>query len=121
MPRYLNVMSKNTPDEDSYRVFALMEIVDTSNWYRKINPHGDHSYSNIESQVDGVSKPSEADFNAKVQELKDAYASAQYKRQRASEYPSWKKQLEKIYDDGIDAWKTEMVDPIKAKYPKPGE
>ena len=118
MPRYLNVMNKDTPDDDSFRALALMEIIDIGNWYRKINPHGDHSYSNIESQVDGVSKPSESDFNAKVQELKDGYASAEYKRKRAREYPSWKKQLEKIYDDGIDAWKSEMIDPIKNKYPK---
>ena len=40
------------------------------------------------------------------------------KRKRAREYPSWKKQLEKIYDDGVDAWKSEMIDPIKNKYPK---
>lgn len=57
----------------------------------------------------------------KVDELQAEYDAKEYQRQRASEYPSWQKQLEKIYDDGIDAWKTEMVDPIKAKYPKPGE
>ena len=28
-------------------------------------------------------------------------------------------QLNKIYDDGLTKWKSEMVDPIKAKYPKP--
>jgi len=57
----------------------------------------------------------------KVDELQADYDAKAYQRQRASEYPSWQKQLEKIYDDGVDAWKTEMVDPIKAKYPKPGE
>ena len=57
----------------------------------------------------------------KVDELQADYDAKAYQRQRASEYPSWQQQLEKIYDDGIDAWKTEMVDPIKAKYPKPGE
>ena len=57
----------------------------------------------------------------KVDELQAEYDANEYQRKRASEYPSWQKQLEKIYDDGIDAWKTEMVDPIKAKYPKPGE
>jgi len=57
----------------------------------------------------------------KVDELQAEYDANEYQRQRASEYPSWQKQLEKIYDDGVDAWKTEMVDPIKAKYPKPGE
>ena len=57
----------------------------------------------------------------KVDELQAEYDAKEYQRKRSSEYPSWEKQLEKIYDDGIDAWKTEMVDPIKAKYPKPGE
>jgi hypothetical protein len=57
----------------------------------------------------------------KVDELQADYDAKEYQRKRAREYPSWQKQLEKIYDDGVDAWKTEMVDPIKAKYPKPGE
>jgi len=118
MYKFFNANRPTSYDEDEYKMFALMELVDTGNWYRKIDPYGDHSYSNIESQVNGVTKPSESDFNAKITELKNAYASAQYKRQRASEYPSWEKQLEKIYDDGIDAWKSEMINPIKNKYPK---
>jgi hypothetical protein len=118
MYKYFNANRKFSYSEDEYKALAFMELIDTGDWYKKINPHGDHSYSNIESQVNGVTKPSESDFNAKVQELKNAYASAQYKRQRAREYPSWKKQLEKIYDDGVDAWKSEMINPIKKKYPK---
>jgi hypothetical protein len=27
-------------------------------------------------------------------------------------------QLNKIYDDGLTKWKTEMVDPVKVKWPK---
>tara|TARA_B100002019_G_C20858282_1_gene397984 strand:+ start:160 stop:519 length:360 start_codon:yes stop_codon:yes gene_type:complete len=119
MARYLDVMRQKAYDEEEYQKDAWNEILDEHNWYRKINENGDHSYNNIKVVKDGVTKPSEADFNAKVQELKDAYASAEYKRKRRSEYPSWQKQLEKIYDDGIDAWKTDMIDPIKAKYPKP--
>ena len=42
-----------------------------------------------------------------------------YKLQRLRAYPSWTKQLEYIYDNGIEKWKTDMVDPVKAKYPKP--
>ena len=66
-------------------------------------------------------KPTDAEINAEVTRLQAEYDANEYQRQRASEYPSWEKQLEKIYDDGIDAWKTEMVNPVKAKYPKPGE
>jgi len=42
----------------------------------------------------------------------------QYKYQRAQEYPTIADQLDYIYHNGIDAWKTDMIDPVKAKYPK---
>ena len=42
-----------------------------------------------------------------------------YQSERKEAYPDWRTQLEYIYDHGIDKWKTDMVDPIKAKYPKP--
>ena len=66
-------------------------------------------------------QPTDAEIETEITRIKTEYDAKEYQRKRASEYPSWQKQLEKIYDDGIDAWKTEMVDPIKAKYPKPGE
>lgn len=42
----------------------------------------------------------------------------EYQQKRAEEYPSWGKQLDYIYHNGVDAWKTDIVDPVKAKYPK---
>ena len=42
-----------------------------------------------------------------------------YQTQRKAEYPDWGTQLDYIYHNGIDKWKTDIVDPIKAKYPKP--
>jgi len=41
----------------------------------------------------------------------------QYDRQRA--YPDIGTQLDYIYHNGIDKWKTDIVDPVKTKYPKP--
>ena len=41
-----------------------------------------------------------------------------YSRNRKAEYPDWGTQLDKIYDDGLTKWKSEMVDPVKAKWPK---
>ena len=38
---------------------------------------------------------------------------------RRAEYPDWGTQLDYIYHNGIDKWKTEIVDPVKTKYPKP--
>ena len=56
---------------------------------------------------------------AKATELEAEWDANEYARNRRREYPDWNEQLNKIYDDGVDAWKTDMVDPIKAKYPKP--
>ena len=42
-----------------------------------------------------------------------------YQEQRAIAYPSYAIQLDYIYHNGIDKWKTDIVDPVKAKYPKP--
>ena len=50
--------------------------------------------------------------------IDDAYAAKEYQRKRAEEYPSWEDQLDKIYWNGIDAWKAD-IKAIKDKYPKP--
>jgi len=42
-----------------------------------------------------------------------------YKYQRRDEYPALAEQLDYIYHNGVEAWKTDIIDPIKAKYPKP--
>ena len=44
----------------------------------------------------------------------------EYQYKRELEYPSIPDQLDKIYYDGIDKWKSEMIKPIKDKYPKDG-
>ena len=43
--------------------------------------------------------------------------SYQYDRMQA--YPAIKDQLDYIYHNGIEKWKTDIVDPVKKKYPKP--
>ena len=42
-----------------------------------------------------------------------------YQTQRKEEYPDSGTQFDYIYHHGIDKWKTDIVDPVKAKYPKP--
>tara|TARA_R100000773_G_C4208502_1_gene108685 strand:- start:900 stop:1193 length:294 start_codon:yes stop_codon:yes gene_type:complete len=42
-----------------------------------------------------------------------------YRHLRSLAYPDWDIQLEYIYDHGIEKWKTDLVDPVKNKYPKP--
>lgn len=41
-----------------------------------------------------------------------------YIAQRRNEYPSFADQFDKIFHEGVDAWKTE-IQAIKNKYPKP--
>tara|TARA_R100000773_G_C4131324_1_gene62076 strand:+ start:111 stop:413 length:303 start_codon:yes stop_codon:yes gene_type:complete len=48
----------------------------------------------------------------------EAVANA-YQEERKRAYPSIREQLDYIYHNGIDKWKTDIVDPVKSKYPKP--
>jgi len=50
--------------------------------------------------------------------VENLIASEIYKDLRAKEYPAIADQLDYIYHNGIDAWKTDMIDPVKTKYPK---
>ena len=49
----------------------------------------------------------------------DALALKKVQLSRKNEYPDWGTQLDYIYHNGLDKWKTDIVDPVKAKYPKP--
>jgi hypothetical protein len=64
-------------------------------------------------------RPTDAEVQTEIDRLQAQYDAQEYARNRATEYPDWGSQLNKIYDDGLTKWKAEMVDPIKAKYPKP--
>ena len=52
-------------------------------------------------------------------ELDAEYAKVKYKEDRAREYPDWQTQFDYIYHNVIYKWKTDIVDPVKNKYPKP--
>ena len=47
------------------------------------------------------------------------YAKQEYVENREKAYPTWESQLDYIYHNGIDKWKTDIINPIKTKYPKP--
>ena len=56
---------------------------------------------------------------SKVDAARAELDKLKYQTERAEEYPTWESQLDYIYHNGIDKWKTDIVDPVKAKYPKP--
>ena len=65
----------------------------------------------------GTTPIAEADILAKQKELQTAYDNNKYQRDRAEAYPSIADQLDDLYHNGIDGWKS-SIKAIKDKYPK---
>ena len=63
-------------------------------------------------------QPTQEEIVQKIAELEYLEEVEVYKVQRAAEYPDFGSQLDYIYHNGIDSWKTNIVDPVKAKYAK---
>ena len=59
----------------------------------------------------------EEDILAKQKELQTVYENNKYQRDRAMAYPSIVDQLDDLYHNGIDGWKT-TIKAVKDKYPK---
>ena len=75
-------------------------------------------YENLVILDDSKDRPTEKELTDALKKQQDDWDAKEYARNRNLEYPDWGIQLNKIYDDGIAKWKSEMVDPIKAKWPK---
>ena len=69
--------------------------------------------------LDGGAKPSESDCTNGLKALQDAWdlENDSYKSKRRAEYPSVVDQLDDLYHNGIDGWKT-TIKAVKDKYPK---
>ena len=76
------------------------------------------TYANLIVE-DGGSKPTESEVTAGLKTMQDTFDAQEYARKRVFEYPDYGTQLDYIYHNGIEKWKTDIVDPVKAKYPKP--
>ena len=72
----------------------------------------------VEWYSQNISQPTEAEITAEVARLQAEYDNNEYQRQRAQAYPSIADQLDKIYHEGIDAWKAQIA-AVKQEYPKP--
>ena len=67
----------------------------------------------------GQTPPSNAEIDAEIIRLQAEYDAQEYARNRAAEYPSTGDQLDYIFHNGVAKWKTDIIEPVKAKYPKP--
>ena len=92
--------------------------VRTGQWFGWSDP-SNKIYANLIVH-DGGSKPSESDCTSGLAALQSAWdlENDSYKSQRRVEYPDIIRQLDDIYHNGIDGWKT-TIKAIKDKYPKP--
>jgi hypothetical protein len=59
----------------------------------------------------GITNQQILDKQSELQTLEDVYVN------RRNEYGNWQSQLDEIYHNGLDSWKTRIAS-IKAKYPK---
>jgi len=86
-----------------------------------INPNAEVSVSanDINTIVweNNTTPIAEADILAKQKELQTAYNNNAYQRSRAIDYPAIADQLDDLYHNGIDGWKT-TIKAIKDKHPK---
>jgi len=73
----------------------------------------------LNGQLVELTSDEETAITTEETKVKAEIAANGYKRDRAREYPDWGTQLDYIYHNGIDKWKTDIVDPIKNRYPKP--
>jgi len=102
-------------NNDTNIIVALEHLNKHLNEYeldQSIPPHKivDWKSSNKDTQ------PTDDEINAAWIDWK---SKEEYKSLREAEYPDWNKQLDYIYHNGIEKWKTDIVDPVKNKYPKP--
>ena len=85
---------------------------------QKINPNAQFSYNdeNIDTITwhNGTPPIPKEQILAIIPQVEQEIKTIE---NRVKEYGSWQSQLDEIYHEGLDAWKTRIAS-IKAKYPK---
>jgi len=98
-----------------------MTIISISEAILAINPSAEVTVNaedlNQITWLNGTSPIAKADIEAKISELQAHYDAKEYQRKREKEYPAIEDQLDDIYHNGIDGWKT-TIKVTKDKYPK---
>ena len=84
---------------------------DKPGWYGWTDSSLGMVYSNVKLNDDTATMPTEEEVNAKIAEL-------EIQENRKYEYPSIEDQLDYIYHNGLTKWKSDIIKPVKDKYPK---
>ena len=77
------------------------------------------AYKLVNGEMVKTTAQEDAEMAAFWKAESEKMAKVQYQEDRREAYPSFASQLDYIYHNGIEKWKTDIVDPVKAKYPKP--
>ena len=72
----------------------------------------------VEWNDSSKTEPTQSEIDTQIATNNADWESKEYQRQRAPEYPSVVDQLDEIFHNGIDAWKTKIQE-TKTKFPKP--
>ena len=93
------------------------EVKDEADFYSKFwyKTGVDESGQTVSTNDPDTHKVLWSDVLVKIKEVE----AKEYQHDRRRSYPAMGTQLDYIYHNGIDKWKTDIVDPIKNKYPKP--
>ena len=75
-------------------------------------------YENLVIHDDSKDKPTKKSLEDELKRMQDEFDAQDYARDRAKVYPSWQDQLDQIYHEGIDAWKT-TIKAVKDAHQKP--
>ena len=74
-------------------------------------------YANLIIHDASKDKPTEQECTDGLAKMQSDFDALAYQRNRRSEYPSIVDQLDDIYHNGVDGWKT-TIKAVKDKYPK---
>ena len=89
---------------------------------QKINPNAQVSVNaddiNQITWHNGTTPISKEDIVREITHLEYLNEVNQYQNNRSKEYPELAEQLDYIYHNGIDAWKTNIINPVKTQFPK---
>ena len=105
---------------EEFRLQAIRELVPNGSTFTYNSSGKKRETYTLVFDPSKESDPTKEQIQAKVAELQAEYNAQAYARSREAEYPPLEDQLDHIYHNGVESWKTNMVKPVKDKYPKPG-
>ena len=98
------------------------KLIGTSEALQSLRPKAEWYFSSVTGlkwHDKKQTEPTQSEIDAEIIRLQAEYDAHEYARNRAAEYPSTGDQLDYIFHNGVAKWKTDMIEPVKTKYPKP--